>query len=360
MKLKKFFAGVVAAAMMLTMGATAAFAAAPADTIDVPSIDITKHYTEAAGTTAPAESFKFVQMDKEVVHKSVFYNDASKIPDLILTNTKAEFNGANDGKLTIVLPEYQDVGVFRYTIEEQATNGKIQGVTYNLKRYYVNVYSLRDDTTGRLFRKVNVTNIEGNQKAKVEEITSSYDAGSLTVTKNVTGALGDKNQDFVVTVEFTAANNEEVLSQINASTTRAGGILGWEVKEGTNVVVEGNGKAFTLKDGKTAKVTFKIKDSETITFNNIPGNVTCKVAENDYSTAAGTGDEYGYTTTYENKESTTTVEGNKTVSAVITNTKGADIDTGVILDNAPYIALLAIVVFGGVALMLNKRRRDEE
>ena len=35
-------------------------------------------------------------------------------------------------------------------------------------------------------------------------------------------------------------------------------------------------------------------------------------------------------------------------------------DMGVVLDNAPYIAMLAIVAIGCVALMLNKRRRDEE
>ena len=47
-------------------------------------------------------------------------------------------------------------------------------------------------------------------------------------------------------------------------------------------------------------------------------------------------------------------------SCAFENSKGGTIDTGVILDNAPYIALLAIVAIGGVALMLNKRRRDEE
>lgn len=76
MKLKKFFAGVLAAAMMLTVGATAAFAEGPANDTTAPAqetitgldgtakltadseVNIYKRY-EVLNGAAPSETFEF-------------------------------------------------------------------------------------------------------------------------------------------------------------------------------------------------------------------------------------------------------------------------------------------------------------
>ena len=65
-----------------------------------------------------------------------------------------------------------------------------------------------------------------------------------------------------------------------------------------------------------------------------------------------------YTVTGEQSAKKTMGSADETVAIV--NTHEGTPDMGVVLDNAPYIAMLAIVAIGGVALMLNKRRRDEE
>lgn len=64
MKLKKFFAGVLAAAMMLTVGATAAFATEPAAITHNQALTATSEIPlyktyEVKNGTAPAETFSF-------------------------------------------------------------------------------------------------------------------------------------------------------------------------------------------------------------------------------------------------------------------------------------------------------------
>ena len=77
----------------------------------------------------------------------------------------------------------------------------------------------------------------------------------------------------------------------------------------------------------------------------------------------------GYTTTYKVNEgsvvtSRTTSGTDKIASAdenvSYTNKKGdGNIDTGVILDNAPYILMLAVVAGGAMMLGIKKRREEE-
>ena len=47
-------------------------------------------------------------------------------------------------------------------------------------------------------------------------------------------------------------------------------------------------------------------------------------------------------------------------AAEITNTSTVNPNTGVILDNAPYIALLTIVAAGAVMMIIKKRRNYED
>ena len=157
MKLKKFFAGVVAAAMMLTVGATAVFAdvgtTTPVTNDGNGTFTITKKYTvENANTYAPAETFKLKQTNKHGKQMSVSYNGV--VPDLKtvtgesngivgVVNFATESSNEQTENFTIGLPKYDGVGVFTYTLEEvSATNAGIQN---DGRTFTVTVYATQGD-----------------------------------------------------------------------------------------------------------------------------------------------------------------------------------------------------------------------
>lgn len=350
MKLKKFFAGVLAAAMMLTVGATAVLAETPADATADDSVTITKTYKLENDNTASGEdTFTFTITGLKVE------NSAVKIVPQITDSTKTVTLAASkDGATQNFTVKYGDLnitrpGVYYYTITE---SGSYAGVT----------------GTNSLILKV-TAGYEGNSKilsywsavretensSKSAGFTNTYKAGSLSVTKNVTGSLGDHESDFYFLVSLSSDKN------VTSTVSYAGGR-----NESGNFTFTKNGEGENAT--WTASKVLKLQDGETFTISNLPYGVSYNVKElsdgtNENSTvndnAKLTVDGTEYTVSYDN--AATGALNAASAATTITNSAGtATIDTGVILDNAPYIALLAIVAIGGVALMLNKRRRDEE
>lgn len=342
MKLKKFFAGVLAAAMMLTVGATAAFAEEEAAPIT--SVDVKKVYTLNGAGISPKETFTFDIARKEVSNAGTgVTNDNMPVPSIgsaaytVDDGAKTDGNSKNvtidftkDGQLI-----YNAVGVYDYTVSENA--GKTLGVAYDTKTYTMRVVVVNGETRGTYkINSVKFIDSATKQKADTVSFENTYSANTLSVSKNVIGALGDMAKDFQFHVSFANDTEKTWTDAITVKKTN-------QNEETSTITLDEDG-GFTLKD------------DETVVFENVPADLTYTVSEDNYTAD-------GYTTKLNNEEKRDS--GNVTMTAAAAscafeNSKGGTIDTGVILDNAPYIALLAIVAIGGVALMLNKRRRDEE
>lgn len=353
MKLKKFFAGVLAAAMMLTVGATAAFATGSTITLDgkeysdAQTVTVKKVYKLEGNGSNAKETFTLAQVGNGVV-KSGDATELGTITGATFEAGTATAEGVT-GNITIALPEYTKVGVYEYILKEVSTN-KFAGVSY-FEGSIKLVVSVVNGTNGQL--RVAAVHTEGYDAqgnylgAKSDTFTNTYSANSIAVTKTVEGNLGDKTKEFGFTIDFEKADNESAPTGIT-----------YTVGDETKTVSFG-------ADGK-AQVKFTLKNGQTLNFVNVPKSVKYTVSEDDYTDKNDPTKGYTTTVSVNNGAAATALSsGEQTMTkdaatVAFTNTKGATIDTGVILDNAPYIALLAIVAFGGVALMLNKRRRDEE
>lgn len=161
-------------------------------------------------------------------------------------------------------------------------------------------------------------------------------SANLTVTKTVTGKLGDTNKAFTFTItkaDGTSAN----ITEANIETT-----------DNTRAVWQGNGK-FTLKDGAS------------IIFKNLPSG-QYKIVEDDYigekyetSWQIGTDGKV-----YEKNRTATVTIGTTEQTVHFTNHRTLEPDLGVLLDTLPYIVILAVVAGGVALLMLRKHRKEDD
>ena len=238
---------------------------------------------------------------------------------------------------------YDSVGQYVYTIAETDPEKGLAGVDYDQKKVSMKVTVVNDDKTdnGLKISIISFTKngqkisgkVDGNKNEEAAFI-NTYTANKLEVTKKVTGPAGDKNYPFSFTVTFTGPDGK---TWDDSALTFA--------EDAKSATYANNAWNFTLTHG------------ESISFANLPKGVTYSVVEK-YLNADNqiTINDIVYTASYKDETGTMGVDAK---TATVTNATKGFVDTGVILDNAPYILMLAVVAGAAMTLVIKKRREEE-
>lgn len=405
------------------------------DISDTSAITLQKDYVNGSNsqqnTKSPEETFTFT-IDRYGLWnvgedgKGQAKYDEGNMPTFSNSSTITANKGAAGTNPTtkpsvqLTVPTYKAVGDYWYKVTENDNNtaGVIYGTndseTEDTTRvngahkrvYYIHVQVTNGATKGEYIRTVtlhkiapesvitnanyetwysnNNKNTEDKNDKKVADIQNKYYAGSLNITKKVTGNAGDKNELFQVTVTFKNESKANMFSDItyknfydvNGNQTKVATPLGWTDTVGTSDTA-------TTHTNETNTVSFYVKDDTTVTFDNIPYGVTYTITETQ-----PIDDKYTHTFAHENADGTVTFDGvslaadgvtaestvpSKTAAEkwneakatgsisddsdtiTITNKKTSVIDIGVMISDAPYVALLLLI---GIVVVVFIRKKS--
>lgn len=366
---KKIMAFILAATMALGM-ATTVFADETTTPVTNPNkvvstsglnasikneIKIYKNYTAKNDeTVSPKETFEFSVKATGLTNAGVV--DAKTGAVLQLKNVPmpsvakldveagvADQNDATKLPVVITLPEYNVVGVYTYEITEK-DNG-VAGVTYHSDPITLVVTVQQDETSDskNLVATVHCEyepEIGGEAADKNDTFENVYSAGTLSVKKEVTGNMADRAKEFTVTVTFTSDKPvNEAISYEHKGENLTVAVGDWEKADGVY----------------TASKILNLKHNETVTFTNIPYEVTYTVIESDYTGADGYDEaKYDGSDVTDDKKAEGTLDSSSEY-VNITNNKESEVDTGINLDSMIYIAILAVAAVGLVGVVARKR-----
>lgn len=294
--MKKFLAMMLAVLMLLSMATVAM-----AEDLGTPSnqngdgwnkgyfapgasFDLKLAYENAS--SAPTETFNF---------KIDSVSNAPEITTYTKTVTNTTGTGlANDGKISVTLPNYTAPGTYTYKIKQTIPeeDKKTKGVTYDGAERTMIVYVENNLVNGEnkgLKCQVAVKN--GDNKS--DTFTNAYNQGTAMITKRVDSTVAaDKAKDYNFTITLSNVNNVVYTGVVVDST-------GTTVTGASNVTITGTTAAtFILKDGQSLKIehlpngaSYTVKETKPSADPSHNGSVTVK-----YDNANAVYDENGTST----------------------------------------------------------------
>lgn len=354
MKLKKMFSILMALAMVLSLGAVTVFAEGGSESAayDLEKVALTKDLNVADGidiSSFNTFTFSFTAEGSDSADK----DDHPTIVDQTVTVGSQSGDHAY-GSLTLdnvfKIDAFKHAGEYVYTVEEVAGNNS--NITYDTGKYTVSVYVINDGDSLKFYgvtvenedgEKVDPTIPEGNNTSgfnfenTYKENLGGDDSAALTVEKLVTGEYGDKTKTFPVTVTLTLP-----------STATASDVT----------VAEG-----AAWNSNTLTASADLSDGKSIVFTKLPAGTTFTVSETQAATYKSK--ITGYVVT----EDTDYVTGNRTIdgkvitetgkTVTIENNRENIVPTGVIINNLPYLLMVAVAGVGFAYVVLKKKRTND-
>lgn len=343
---KKIGAFVLAGAMLLGMGTTA-FAAEETTTPNVNQngqVPITKEFEMADGLNTPAATFKFTATS------TTEGAPTATIADVSFTEGQAgTLKGEKyvlEGKTAISFTgTWPHAGEYVYTVAE--TQESMPNVTYDTSSYTLRVYVI-NGTNGLEIEKITAQGATGKTDKILFTNTYAKNNATLTIEKNTTGTYADKTKEFNFEITFTK-------SPMSDKTTFTGNI-GSEPVECT----AGIAKSFTLAD------------REQLVFSNLPVGTTyvvrelaapdgykpsVTVVENRTTTVNRTAAQEGDALDTLKEGGKNNLVGENENKVTFTNTYKDVAVTGIVMNNLPFILLVAVAIVAFVSLAVIKRRR---
>ena len=343
---KKFSALVLAGTMLFSMG-TNVFAAGEPTVPDVNQngqVPITKEFEMADGLTTPAAIFKFTATSQT--------QDALPATITDVTYQAGETGTLKDGKYVIskntaisFTGNWKHAGEYVYTVTEKQEN--MPNVTYDTSSYTLRVYVI-NGTNGLEIEKITAQGATGKTDKILFTNTYAKNDATLTIEKNTEGDYADKTRKFDFEITFTK-------SPMSDQTTFTGTI---------------GAQSAEYIAGQTE--TFKLADGEQLVFHNLPVGTTyvvrelaapdgykpsVTVVENRTTTVNRTAAQEGDALDTLKEGGKNNLVGENENKVTFTNTYKDVAVTGIVMNNLPFILLVAVAIVAFVSLAVIKRRR---